>query len=145
MVFGVHLFMHFAHLIPWAAELFSNQGLLPEASASPLVMLFPNILAFFDGPIFVTSLVAFSALLSMALAFGFRDRAAALIIWYIAACLFGRNPLIQNPGLPYVGWLLLTHSFLQSRRVSQKNGSCPNQSLRPPGLCWLLAIPIAES
>ena len=34
------------------------------------------------------------------------------MIWYILACLFGRNPLISNPSLPFVGWLLLAHALL---------------------------------
>ncbi|MES2608330.1 MAG: DCC1-like thiol-disulfide oxidoreductase family protein [Pseudomonadota bacterium] len=33
-------------------------------------------------------------------------------MWYVLACLFGRNPLIANPSLPYVGWMLLAHLFI---------------------------------
>src|SRR5262249_54671520 len=28
------------------------------------------------------------------------------------ACLFGRNPLISNPSIPLIGWMLLAHLFL---------------------------------
>ena len=33
-------------------------------------------------------------------------------MWYVLACLFARNPLIANPALPYVGWMLLLHLFV---------------------------------
>src|SRR5215468_6604128 len=39
-------------------------------------------------------------------------RTAALLLWYLSACLFGRNPLISNPALPFIGWLLLLHTLL---------------------------------
>src|SRR5262249_18337546 len=49
---------------------------------------------------------------SILFAIGKFDRAGAVIIWYIQACLLGRNPLIANPSLPYIGWLLLAHACL---------------------------------
>jgi predicted DCC family thiol-disulfide oxidoreductase YuxK len=35
---------------------------------------------------------------------------AALGLAYLQACLLGRNPLISNPAIPFVGWLLLAHA-----------------------------------
>src|SRR5438270_824416 len=110
--FGTYLFVHFAQLTPWAAELFSNQGVLADGRASPLLHLFPNVLALWDGPAFTTALVAAAAGLSVPFAAGICDRAAAVALWYVWACLHGRMPLISNPGLPYVGWLLLAHAAL---------------------------------
>jgi hypothetical protein len=57
-------------------------------------------------------LVIAAAVMSGAFAVGFHDRLAAVLLWYIWACLNGRMPLIGNPGLPYVGWLLLAHACL---------------------------------
>src|SRR5262249_46384594 len=111
-LFGLYLCIHFADLVPWGSELFSNQGVLPQTSDSPLIHLFPNVLALWDGPTVVTALLGLAAGLSVLFAIGLYDRMAALLLWYIAACLFGRDPLISNPGLPYVGWLLLAHVFL---------------------------------
>jgi predicted DCC family thiol-disulfide oxidoreductase YuxK len=111
-VFGSYLLVHFVCLAPWAAELFSNQGVLADGRASPLLHLFPNVLALWDHPAVVTGLVIAAAALSVAFAVGFHDRPAAVLLWYIWACLHGRMPLISNPGLPYVGWLLLAHAFL---------------------------------
>ncbi len=111
-VFGTYLFVHFAQLVPWGAELFSNRGVLPDAHASPVLFLFPNVLAFADTPAVVTGLLSAGCVLSVLFAAGLYDRFAALGLWYVWACLFGRNPLIVNPGIPFVGWLLLAHPFL---------------------------------
>ena len=108
VLLGAYLMVHFAQLLPWAGELFSSTGMLP-GSASPILLPF-NILYWWDAPPFVTVLVATGAALSLALALGYRDRIAAVLLWYIWACLFGRNPLIANPSLPYVGMLLLVHA-----------------------------------
>ena len=115
-LFGSYLFVHFAQLIPWVAEVFSNAGALPDGSASPLLHLFPNLLAIADSPAFVTGFVAAGAGLSLLFAAGLHDRWAAVGIWYVWACLLGRNPLIANPSIPYVGWLLLAHALLPRAR-----------------------------
>jgi predicted DCC family thiol-disulfide oxidoreductase YuxK len=111
-IFGTYLFVHFAQLMPWGAEMFSNRGMLPDGAASPLLRLFPNILALYDAPAFVMALLVFAAGSSLLFAIGLYDRAAAIALWYALACLFGRNPLIANPSLPYVGLLLLAHACL---------------------------------
>ena len=111
-IFGIYLFIHFVHLVAWGKELFSSEGVLGEASASPLIYLFPNILTLLDSPIFITLFLSVGAFSSLLFIIGWWDRLAAIVLWYVLACLFGRNPLISNPGLPYVGWLLLAHVFI---------------------------------
>lgn len=113
-IFGVYLFVHFAHLTPWAAELYSREGVVADATTSPLAYAFPNLLTFFDAPWFATALVATAAGASLLLALGKKDRLMALLIWYIWACTFGRNPLTANPSLAFVGWMLLFHAALPS-------------------------------
>jgi predicted DCC family thiol-disulfide oxidoreductase YuxK len=112
VVFATYLNVHFLQLLPWGAELFSNQGVLPRAAASPLLHLFPNVLAVWDSPAMVTALLSLGVGLSGLFGVGLFDRAAALGLWYIWACLFGRDPLIANPSIPFVGWLLVAHVFL---------------------------------
>ncbi len=112
VLFGCYLLVHFVDLMPWGSELFSNQGVLAEGTVSPLINLFPNILALIDAPWFVTTLLASAAVASLCFALGTWDRTAALVQWYVLACLFGRNPLIANPALPFVGWMLLAHAML---------------------------------
>jgi predicted DCC family thiol-disulfide oxidoreductase YuxK len=110
--FGIYLFVHFLQLIPWGSELFSNRGVLPDAASSPAINLFPNILALCDSPVFVTILLLIASGLTLLFAVGRFDRTAAVGLWYIWACLYGRNPLIANPSIPYVGLLLLAHVCL---------------------------------
>ncbi len=112
VILGAYLLVHFAHLVPWGAQMYSSSGVLPEASSSPLVRLFPNILGFYDAPWFVTMLLALAAMLAGVFAIGWRDRIAAVAMWYLWACFFGRNPLTANPGLPYIGLVLLAHALI---------------------------------
>ncbi len=109
---GIYLALHFSQLAPWGAEVFSGAGVIPRASDSPLSGLFPNVLLLWDGPVFVTAILWGAAGMALAFAWGWRDRVFAVLLWYVWACLLGRNPLISNPGLPYVGWILLAHACL---------------------------------
>lgn len=113
-ILGIYLVVHFAVLIPWGKEMFSNQGCLSNSSDSPLSHLFPNMLAVFDSPAAVVGLLSVAALVSGLFAVGIYDRVAALCLWYVWACLYGRNPFIFNPALAYVGVLLLAHTTLPS-------------------------------
>ena len=36
VLLGAYLFVHFAQLLPWAGEVFSSAGMLPDAAQSPL-------------------------------------------------------------------------------------------------------------
>lgn len=131
-VFAIYLFVHFLQLLPWGAELFSNRGVLPDGSASPLLHLFANVLALNDSPGMVTALLALGAVLSVLFGLGLYDRAAALGLWYIWACLFGRDPLISNPSLPFVGWMLLAHLFIPPAPY----GSLAARGRVDPGGSW---------
>lgn len=110
--FGAYLLIHFTDLLPWGRELFSNRGALADGATSPLLYLFPNILGLYDAPWFVSALLIVATAASVCFAIGLCDRPAALMQWYVLACLFGRNPLIANPAMPFVGWMLLAHVFL---------------------------------
>jgi predicted DCC family thiol-disulfide oxidoreductase YuxK len=109
---ALYLLVHFLHLAPYAGELFSSEGVLADAADSPLIGLFPNVLAAADSPLFATAFVLLGAALAIPFGIGLWDRAAAVLLWYVWACLLGRMPLISNPGLPYVGWMLLAHAFV---------------------------------
>ncbi len=103
---GSYVALHFAGLLPWAAELFSNRGMLPERGASPLLYAFPNVLALCDAPGVVIVLVLLATVSGVAIVLGRCDRPAAALAVFVSACLFGRNPLIANPAMPYIGLLL---------------------------------------
>jgi len=74
--------------------------------------MFPNILNWFDSPMEVRIFVSFNALLSLGLIFGVCRRTCCLLLWYGWACLFHRNNLISNPGIPFIGWLLLANALV---------------------------------
>jgi predicted DCC family thiol-disulfide oxidoreductase YuxK len=131
-LFAGYLAIHFAGLVPWGSEMFSSEGALPEGSASPLLRLFPNVLAVWDAPIVITAMLVAAAGLAVLLCAGYWDRAAALGIWYIQACLVGRNPLINDPGLPYVGWILLAMVFIPAAPY----GSWARRRQTDPGTGW---------
>jgi predicted DCC family thiol-disulfide oxidoreductase YuxK len=137
-LFGAYLMIHFASLLPWGTELFSDRGMLPDAAASPLLYLFPNVLALCDAPLFATGLLAAGVALAGLFALGVRDRLAALALWYLWACLFGRNPLISNPSLPFVGWLLIAHAFLPRAPI----GSWDARGRTDPGAGWEMPGPV---
>lgn len=103
---GSYIAVHFAALLPWAAEVFSNRGMLPDGTASPLLYAFPNVLALCDAPSVVIALVMLGAVAGVTIAAGKYDRLAAGAALFVSACLFGRNPLIANPAMPYIGLLL---------------------------------------
>jgi predicted DCC family thiol-disulfide oxidoreductase YuxK len=109
---GIYLLVHFVYLLPWASEVFSSEGMLADSAKSPLIYLFPNILAVIDDPWFILLFVSSAAIAALFLIVGYKDKIAAIWIWFVLACLFGRNPLIANPSLPYVGWMLLAHLFV---------------------------------
>jgi predicted DCC family thiol-disulfide oxidoreductase YuxK len=123
-----------AELVPWGRELFSDQGVLPHQADSPLIHLFPNLLAICDAPAFVTTLLVAALGLSILFTIGCWDRAAAVGLWYVLACLHGRMPLIINPSLPYVGWVLLAHACLPPAPY----GTWAARGRADPGSGWYL-------
>lgn len=121
ILFGLYLCLHFLQLLPWGTELFSSAGMVEDAAVSPLLRVFPNVLGLWDNTEFVAFFIGSGALAAVAFATGRHDRWAALWCWYVLACLFGRNPMIQNPSLPYVGWMLLAHLFIPAVRHNQQS------------------------
>lgn len=111
---GLYLVIHFMDLLPWAAEVFSSQGMLADGSLSPLIHLFPNIFLLNDAPLFVQGVIVSGMAAAFFFMMGHKDKMAALWALYVLACLFGRNPLIANPALPYLGFMLLAHVFIPS-------------------------------
>jgi predicted DCC family thiol-disulfide oxidoreductase YuxK len=111
-VFGGYLFVHYCGLVAWGPELFSRAGVLPNPWTSPLARLFPNILVICDSRGSVQFVLVVAAVMSVLFAIGLWDRVAAVTLWYVSTCLVDRNPLITNPALPFLGWLLLAHALL---------------------------------
>ena len=96
LVFGVSLIVHFDRLLPWRG--------VSDGAAGPL----SSLSALTDSPYAVTALLALALAASAALAIGFHDRLAAAVVGVLAGTL-GRDP-----GLLYLGFILLAHACIAS-------------------------------
>ncbi len=110
---GAYLLVHFAQLLPFAAELFGSGGVLPDPNLNFVPALLPNPLWIEGAGHWLPALclaVAMSA--SILIIAGRCRRPACVSAWLVWAWLFGRNNLINTPGLPYVGLLLLISALI---------------------------------
>ena len=145
IVFGVYLTVHFAQLYPYAGELFSADGVIGDARLNPLYGLFPNPLNVWDDPFSARLFVACATVLSLAFAAGIFRRCTAILLWFAWACLFNRNNLIANPGIPYVGLLLVLCALLPPgdrlslRSIFQRDRDNLQIPWRFPGLIYWAA------
>lgn len=106
---GIYLTFHFLSLISYAEELFGNQ--MPyDVTISPVYGILPNILDY--SYVSATNFVLFLSIISMSFTFEYYPKLCALILWYGWAALFNRNILIHNPGIPYIGWILLAMTLV---------------------------------
>ena len=112
ILFGMYLTWHFILLIPYSTELFSHEGIFPDANVNLTFKIFPSIFWLVDSPL-MTKIVVFAGVsFSIFFTLGIKRKISAVLIWYILACLFNRNILISNPSLPYVGLTLLLSTFI---------------------------------
>lgn len=133
-LFGAYLAVHFAYLLPFAAELFSSAGMLADASVSPLLSASPSLLRLNDSPWFTQAMMASGVLAAGLFAVGKWDKPAAAWMLLLFISVFSRNPLIANPALPYVGVMLLTHLFVPPAPY----GSIAAMGRDDPGAGWRL-------
>jgi hypothetical protein len=136
VVFGVYLCVHFIQLIPYAGEVFSGFGMLPNPSVNLTYGLLPNPLEHIRNPTFAISWVSVLALLAALFALGVQRRIVALLLWYGWACLFNRNNLISNPGLPYVGLLLLLCAIIPETEPYRFRGKPATKSFEMPAAAY---------
>jgi predicted DCC family thiol-disulfide oxidoreductase YuxK len=112
---GAFLIVHFAMLLPYGAEVFGAGGTLSAATLSPYIGVLPNPLTWFDAPGSVVALLIVGIVCGALLAVGYLDRTAAVLAALLLGWLYQRNPLIANPSLPLLGWLLVMHAFTPPR------------------------------
>lgn len=120
---GAYLFVHFTMLLPYGSELFAAGGAVASGGMSPLFGMLPNPLVLNDSALMVAVLIGLGSLCGIALAVGWWDRASAVLAVLILGWLFQRNPLIANPSLPLLGWLLVLHAFVPLRPYGSLAGA----------------------
>lgn len=108
IILGIYLLVHFSMLLPYASEIWSDTGLLPDPSLNRTYGYFPNVLNLFDSPRAIQWFLILLCSCSILFLLGIQRPIASLFLWYGWVCLFDRNNLILNPGLPFIGWILLT-------------------------------------
>lgn len=123
ILLGAYLLVHFLHLLPWGAEVFARGGTIAQARLSPLMGVLPNPLMLSDAPWMVTLLLSAGIAGAIALIAGRASRIAAMLVACVLAWLYARNPLIANPALPVVGWMLLFHACLPLPRTLEERAA----------------------
>jgi predicted DCC family thiol-disulfide oxidoreductase YuxK len=129
---GVYLLVHLVRLVRLASEMSSDASVLGKASESALHPFFPNLLLFWDSSAGIVALLLVGTGLSVPFALGVCDRLVALILLYLGICLFTTSPLISNPSMPFIGWILLAHAFVPRRPY----GSWDARRRVDPGADW---------
>jgi hypothetical protein len=107
IILGLYLAWHFNSLIPYASEMFSQKGMIPDPSVIPTWRIFSYVNYGFESVDSINFFLRCLSVVSVMFALGFYRRDMATIMLYGWAYLFNRNVFIANPGIPYVGWLLL--------------------------------------
>lgn len=107
ILLGLYLVYHFVTLLPDAEELF-GRDMLFDYKLSPVYGLYPNVLEYVNA----TAFIVFLLVVSIVFTCERYPRVCALVLYYGWACLLNRNPLIHNPGLAYVGWILLAMTLV---------------------------------
>lgn len=107
ILFGMYLIWHFAALIPYRVELFSDIGILGSEEANPFRGSWPNPLFLEGSHHWITALLITATLASLSFTLGFFRRSISVFLCITDSWLFTANPLITNPSLGYMGMLLL--------------------------------------
>lgn len=129
--FGLYIAIHFIQLLPYGSEIFSTAGVL-SSSNSPLLGILPNPLHHFDTPFMVSLILSLGAIAGILLTLGYYDRIASFTAALILAWLYARNPLIANPSMPVVGWMLIAHCFVPAHAY----GSLSSRNQAEKWLSW---------
>eukprot|EP00759_Apiculatamorpha_spiralis_P023523 PhF_6_TR27181/c0_g1_i3/m.39880 len=111
-IFGFYLCVHHYQLISDGTEVFSNQGVIQNSTLLPGYGKLPLHIYYWDSQHQITAFLCTQLLASLCFMVGFYRRSCSLYLFYGWVCLLNRNPLISNPSLGYIGWILLSCSLI---------------------------------
>ena len=106
--FGIYLLIYLLVDFPYAALLYSSDG---------LVEMNPS---FWNHPYFIFFLQGLASLAALSFACGYRRRTAALILFLVAARKFSLNPACESPELAFVNWILLAQFLIQDAHAPSR-------------------------
>ena len=111
IIFGIYLLWHFIDLLPVCGELFSNNGVISDANILPnwneYLLIFK-----YDSMNAILCLLSIMIISSIFFTIGYFRRTCSTILYFGWMSLLNRNPLITNPSLGYIGWLLLACTLI---------------------------------
>ena len=107
IILGFYLAWHFNSLIPYSPEIFGSNGVIPDPTMMPNWRIASVFLPVFKSDYHLKIFLGFLTIVSTMFAIGVYRRTCSAIMLYGWIFLFNRNIFIANPGIPYVGWLLL--------------------------------------
>lgn len=108
---GVYLVLHYLRLFPFAASLFSGEGMLADPMLNPGAVAAVSPLYLWDDPAVVRSLVAGLVAIAAAYAVGFQTRTMGVLLGLGSLFLWQRNMLTLNPSLPFLGFWFAIQTF----------------------------------
>lgn len=108
---GLYFFILFSLLLTWSPELFSKSGAFFFSFTTPFLGVFPSLFFWLDSLQVVLILQSGAILASLLFLLGKKDRYCAFYLCFFLASAHATSPLIANPSLPYLGWILLIHSL----------------------------------
>jgi len=114
MALGGFLTFYFLRVFPYASEIYSNQGVIPDPTVNWSYGFFPSLFYFIDSPFFVQLMHGLAVVLSIFIFFGFWRRFSGFFLWYLYASFYCRNNLTEDPSIAFVGWLILALAVIPS-------------------------------
>ncbi len=129
--FGLYLLYYTIHVWPYAVEIFSDEGVLPNFQKNWTFGYFPNYLYVWDSSLAIHFTFAFRFICAILIIFRIRLFECGLLSWYFWACLYNRNNMIEDPSVPYVGWMCIALALFSKKSL------CPYISLTGWGLMIL--------
>lgn len=112
IAFGVYFCVIFLRLLPWAAALYSDAGVLADPSMNPTASSLPSWLYAWATPDGARAVVAAGAAAAAGFALGWRTRLMAGAMWICWVLLWHRNVFTLNPSMPFNGFLMLAWMFI---------------------------------
>ncbi len=108
MLFGLWLIQHFLFLIPYGRELYSSEGIRVANGA----LYLKELLAPLRSPFGINVILILATLSSVLFTLRIKRAYNSFFLFLCWVFLFHQDLLSYNPGLPYVGWLLLALSLV---------------------------------